>query len=333
MRDRFFIDSIVRQLEELPGERIGIVTHVGGDADSISSCMVLRNILTSIYNKRDVYIIVPDQVSELSSNLARALGLEISTQHIDVDSYVALDLGSSAQLGSLRSHVHPPVVLIDHHEFVEKIGEWHSFVSTSYQSTAEIILEIALSTGYKLSPDEATALFVGIYLDTVRLSIADSETLRKVGILGELGAMPSSILSGLEAPMDDSERIARLKAAKRSEIYRCGELIVATSRLGAFRPSGAKALLGLGAHIAVVGDVDGDVVDITLRQSPEVSEKYSLNLVRDVVSPLASLFQGEGGGHASVARLRARGDFSEVMSRCVKQISYCLGAMPVKVED
>ena len=333
MRDRFFIDSIIRKLEELPGERVGIVTHVGGDADAISSCMVLRNILTNRYNKREVYIMVPDQVSELSSNLARILGIDIQTEHIDVDSYVVVDLGSPAQLGSLRRQVHPPVILIDHHEFIEKVSEWHNFVSTSYQSTAEIVLEIALSTGYKLSPEEATALFVGIYLDTVRLSIADSETLRKMGILGELGATPSSILNSLEAPMDDSERIARLKAAKRSEIYRCGELIVATSRLGAYRPSGAKALLGLGAHIAVVGDVDGEVVDVTLRQSPEVSEKYSLNLARDVVSPLTSVFQGEGGGHASVARLRVRGDFSEVMSRCLKQISYCLGAMPVKVED
>ncbi len=333
MRDRHFIDSIIDQLEKLPEGKVGIIMHVGGDADSIASSMVLRNILINKYNKKEVYIIVPDQVSELSSNLARVFGLDIYNQLIDVNVYVALDLGSPAQLGSLRKQIQPPVILIDHHEFIENISEWCNFVSTNYQSTAEIMLEIALSIDYRLSPEEATALFIGMYFDTVRLSIADHETLRKVGILGELNATPCNVLNTLEAPMDDSERIARLKVAKRSEVYRCGELIVAMSRVGAFRSSGAKALLSLGAHIAVVGDVEGDIVDVTLRQSPEILEKYSLNLTRDVVSPLTNLFGGEGGGHASVARLRVKGDFSEVMSKCLKQISYCLGAIPVKVED
>jgi len=333
MRNKNLIESITKQFEKLTGDKVGIIIHTGGDADSIASSMVLRNILIRRYNKKEVYIIVPDQISEVSSNLARLLGLDIHTQLIEADVYIALDLGSSSQLGSLREQIRQPIILIDHHEFMEKISDWQTFISTNYQSTAEIILEIALSIEYKLSTEEATALFIGIYFDTVRLSIADDETLRKVGILGELKASPSKILGSLEIPMDDSERIARLKAARRSEIYRCGELIVVTSRLGAFRSSAAKALLTLGAHVAVVGDAENGVVDITLRQSPEISEKYSLNLTRDVVSPLTNFFGGEGGGHASVARLRVRGDFTDVMSKCLKQISYSLGAMPVKVED
>ncbi|MEM2803362.1 MAG: DHH family phosphoesterase, partial [Nitrososphaerota archaeon] len=319
MRNHDFIASIIKQLKELSGERIGIITHVGGDADSLTSSLVLQNILIKRFNKKAVYIIIPDQLTELTSSLVRMLGVNVSTGLIDVDSYVALDLGSPAQLGTLRQHVHPPIILIDHHELMEEMEGWHTFTSTNYQSTAEIILEIASMLNYVLSPEEATALFIGIYFDTVRLSIADDETLRKVGMLGELHASPKNILNYLEMPVDDSERIARLKAAKRSEIYRCGELIVAISRLGAYRSSGAKALLGLGAHIAIVGDVADDTVDITIRQTPEVSDRYSLNLARDVVSPIVQLFGGDGGGHASVARIRVKGNFSDVMNKCLKQ--------------
>lgn len=333
MRNRHFIESIINKLQELSGEKVGIITHTGGDADSLTSSMVLQNILNKRFNKKAIYIIVPDQLTEISSSLAQMLGVNVLTELIDVDFYVALDLGSSSQLGTLRRQIHPPIILIDHHEIVEKLEEWFIFTSTNYQSTAEIIFEIASLLDYELSPEEATALFIGIYFDTVRLSIADDETLRKVGLLGELHASPRNILSNLEMPLDDSERIARLKAAKRLEIYRCGELIVAVSRLGAFRSSGAKGLLGLGAHIAIVGDMEDDTVDITFRQSSDVSDKYSLNLVRDVVSPLIQFFGGEGGGHASVARLRVKGNFSEVMSKCLKQIAYTLGQLPVKVED
>ncbi len=332
MRERQFIDSIVKSLENLPGKSVGIVTHIGGDADSLTSAMVLRNILIKIYNKEVVSVIVPDQITEMSDSLAQLLGLRISTEPIKADAYILLDLGSVSQLGSLKDQFQSPFILIDHHEFIEDT-DWPAFISTIYQSTAEIVLEIALSISYNLSPDEATALFVGIYFDTVRLTLADEESLRKIGILGERGARPKNILTKLEQPMDDSERIARLKAAKRAEIYKCGELIVAVSRLGAFRPSGAKALLGLGAHIAIVGDVEDNIVEITIRQSQEVSERYSLNLVKDVVFPLTRILTGEGGGHASVARLRAKGNFSEIISKCIKQISYSLGTLPVKVED
>ncbi|MEM3449671.1 MAG: hypothetical protein QXP38_12515, partial [Nitrososphaerota archaeon] len=79
--------------------------------------------------------------------------------------------------------------------------------------------------------------------------------------------------------------------------------------------------------------VADDTVDITIRQTPEVSDRYSLNLARDVVSPIVQLFGGDGGGHASVARIRVKGNFSDVMNKCLKQISYSLGELPVKVED
>lgn len=333
MRNQDFIAAITKQLKELSGERIGIITHVGGDADSVTSSLVLRNILIKRFNKKAVHIIIPDQITELTSSLVRMLGINVSTGLIDVDSYVAIDLGSTAQLGTLKQHIHPPIIMIDHHELMEETEGWHIFTSANYQSTAEIILEVASMLNYVLSPEEATALFVGIYFDTVRLSIADDETLRKVGMLGELHASPKNILNYLEMPVDYSERIARLKAAKRMEIYRCGELIIAMSRLGAYRSSGAKALLGLGAHIAIVGEVVDDTIDVTIRQTPEVFDKYSLNLAKDIVTPIVQLFGGEGGGHASVARIRVMGNFSEVMEKCLKQISYSLGELPVKVED
>jgi len=307
------------------------MTHVGGDADSIASAFVMQSLLKEA-GLEVAGLFIPEPVSESSTRLLELLGLGFSSDLPEADRYMALDVGSLEQLGSFRDQVLDRLTIIDHHERMGGEGSVYAvYASSQYQSTSEIILELADRMGYGLSEIEATALLAGIYYDTVRLTVADPETLMKVGRLGSLGAIPKRLLPLLEAPMSDSERMARLKAAKRIRIYRCGELIVVVSRVGAHRASAARGLVSLGAHIAIVGDEVNGTVDLSFRGSSDVRERYDINLVRDVVSPLAERLGGGGGGHASAARLSARGRLEEVAEKCVSLIAYRVGEVPTPV--
>lgn len=332
MRNTQLIDLLAGHIDSLRPGRVALLTHVGGDADSIASGFVMQGVLREA-GLEVLGLFIPEPVSAASLRLVQLLGIRYGSELPDADHYIALDTGSLEQLGDFRGVVADRLTIIDHHERKKGDGPLEGvYASSRYQSTSEIILELSEARGHALSEMEATALFAGIYFDTVRLTVADPETLRKVGHLGSLGARPQSLLPLLEAPIDDSERLARLKAAKRLRLYRCGELIVAMSRVGAHRASAARGLVTLGAHVAIVGDEADGVVDITLRASSEVRERYDVNLVRDVVNPLVEQLGGGGGGHASAARLSARGKLEDVAGRCVSLIAYRLGAMPSPVE-
>jgi nanoRNase/pAp phosphatase (c-di-AMP/oligoRNAs hydrolase) len=332
MREPDLIRRLSEDLRDLSGLRVAILTHIGGDPDAVASSFVLGNILRGLSATVEG-VAVPLYISDNAGRVASILNMELSNDLPETEMYVAVDTGSPSQLGPFSDAVGSNLMVIDHHEASGEPFKGRLYSSPAYQSTAEMVLEAALNLGYPLSPQEASALFLGIYFDTVRLTVADSETLRKVGILAERGAAARGLFNRLEAPMDYSERIARVKGVRRAEFFKCGDILIATTRVSAFKPSVARALLQVGAHIAMVGDeVEGNA-EVTLRQTVEMADQLGLNLVKDVAEPLAASLQGEGGGHASAAKLRAGGSVEELLTRCVNHVSYLLGEHPGRVLD
>ncbi|MEM1533667.1 MAG: DHH family phosphoesterase [Nitrososphaerota archaeon] len=332
MRDRRIIAELLEELEKLGDKRVAILLHVGGDPDSLASAYVLSRML-STHSVDICGIAVPNHISDYTEKMAAVLGVELRKDLPEAEAYIAIDVGSPSQLSPFYEEIGEGLIVIDHHE---KGGEQFKGVvygSTQYQSTSEIVMELAEMAGYKLSETEASALFTGMYFDTVRLTVADPETLRKVGILGELGANPRIIMQRIESPIDYSERVARIKAVKRAEFYRCGDIVVGVTRVSAFKPSAARSLLVVGAHIALVGDeVDGEA-EITLREVPEMFDQLNLNLARDVAEPIAKSLSGTGGGHAAAAKLKVKGNLDSILEMCVNHISYLLGESAVRVAD
>lgn len=332
MRERSLIVEILETLKGLRGKRAATLLHVGGDPDSLASAFVLNGILSSL-SVTPAGIAVPSNISDFTEKMASALNITLAGDLPEADAFIAVDVGSPSQLASFYERIGEDLIVIDHHERGVEPFKGRVFNSTSYQSTSEMMLELAEMAGYRLSSLEASALFVGIYFDTVRLTVADSETLRKIGILGELQADPRTLIHRLESPLDYSERVARIKAAKRAEFYRCGDVLIGVSRVSAFKPSAARSLIALGAHIALIGDEVNGESEVTIRQVPETMDQLRLNLVKDVVEPIAGMMSGTGGGHASAARLRVKGELSRVLEMCVNQICYLIGASPARVAD
>ncbi|MDT7878180.1 MAG: DHH family phosphoesterase [Candidatus Caldarchaeales archaeon] len=332
MRDPSLAEQLAQEFRGVGGSRVALLLHIGGDPDAVASSYVLSNILGWL-SASVAGVAVPSYISDNADRVASMLGVSLSTELPEADLYVAVDTGSPTQLGPFRDVDDGRLVVVDHHEASRENFRGRVYSSPAYQSTSEIILELAEHLRYPLSPKEASALLVGIYFDTVRLTVADGETLRKVGILAGYGAAARGLLNRLETPLDYSERIARIKGVSRAEFYRCGDIVLATTRVSAFKPSVARALIMVGAHIAMVADESDGYVEVTFRQTPEIADQLGINLVRDVAEPLATLLNGSGGGHASAAKLRVPGQVEDVLTRCVNHLAYLLGEHLARVSD
>ncbi|MCS7142728.1 MAG: DHH family phosphoesterase [Aigarchaeota archaeon] len=336
MRDQSLISQITRELEALRGKRVALITHAGGDPDGIASCMVLSRLVKEVFSSADSLIVIPERVSDHSERFCSVLGIGFTTEAPkNVDACVASDVGSPSQLGPLSDLIHRGnLIVIDHHVR----SEWDApdvkvFSSISYKATSEIVLDLAIATDFRLSEREATALFAGIYYDTVRLFLADSEVLSKLGRLGEYMASPKDLLPHIETPIDISERIARLKGAKRAEIFRADDMIIAVTRVSAFRPSVARSLLTLGAHVGIATHEEEGEIDVTFRASQDVLTKYNINLLTDVFNELAAKVGGRSGGHATAGRAQFRGNSDKVIELCLNKIATKLGTVLKRVEE
>jgi nanoRNase/pAp phosphatase (c-di-AMP/oligoRNAs hydrolase) len=142
--------------------------------------------------------------------------------------------------------------------------------------------------------------------------------LKVIDELVDIGINAQEALAMLALPMDYSERVARLKACKRAKLFRVGDWIVALSHVSAYQASAARAIIDLGAHVAVVAGQKDDSLEISLRCTKEFHEKTGIHLGRDIAKPLGDYLRGMGGGHATAAGVNGYGKLEAGLKRCWK---------------
>ncbi|MCS7125383.1 MAG: DHH family phosphoesterase [Aigarchaeota archaeon] len=338
MRDERLISLLVKELQRVSGLRVSILTHAGGDPDSICSAFVLKKILKEIFQVEDVSISVPESPTSHTKALLEYFSIDLAKNLQDIDVYLVVDVGSPEQLGEYCKIVFEEdkkVIVIDHHSDTENrySPNVKVYSSDSYQSLCELIYDLAEHLELELDLKDAEALLIGIYYDTVRLSIADTETSRKICRLIDKGVNLSNVLSRLELGMDNSERIARLKGAARMKIYRFGDWLIVITNVKRFQSSVARSLILLGAHLALaVGEVEKDWLRASIRASQEFVEQSRINLGVDLAAKIGSSLGGYGGGHSSAAHFECRANLEDLSNRFIEELSQMLNLKPEVVE-
>jgi phosphoesterase RecJ-like protein len=145
-----------------------------------------------------------------------------------------------------------------------------------------------------------------------------------VGLI-DAGVNAQETLSLLSLPMDFSERVARLKASRRTRLFKVGEWIIALSHVSAYQASAARAMIELGAHVAAVAGEKGGNLEISLRSSLEFYKKTDVHLGKDVAKQLGEYLHGMGGGHATAAGVNGQGDIDIGLKRCLWLLKEKLG--------
>ncbi|MEM3495388.1 MAG: DHH family phosphoesterase [Nitrososphaerota archaeon] len=338
MRDEILISLLDRELNQLSRHKVFILTHSGGDPDSICSAYFLRKLLKEIYNVGNVWIGVPGSPTAHVKALIEYFEIGLAQNVEGVDAYIVVDAGSPEQLDEyfeVISRGDKYVIVIDHHS--DTVNRYSPNVkvysSERYQSVTEVIYDLAEYLGYQLELRDAEAILIGLYYDTVRFSIADLDTSSKICRLISKGIILNSILAKLEQTVDTSERIARLKGASRMKIYRFRDWLVVITNVGKFQSSVARSLINLGAHLAIaIGEVDKSRVAASMRASQDFIEQTKINLSIDLAGRIGVKFGGYGGGHASAAHLECNASIEELAEYLVDELKNRLGINPEVLE-
>ncbi len=317
--------EITKTLDELDAKLAVLLCHHNADPDAICSAYALAGLLKNLRPKTEVEIGAAQGISRLSKHLLRYLPIEVKTQpNVEkADAIVLLDTNTIQQLNNLAEKVKTskaPIIVIDHHIAHPETEQTAKICITNEEasSTCEIVYNFFKQAGIKPGKNEAKALFLGIAFDTRHFVLANSSTLKTVAELIDAGVNAQEALSQLSLPMDYSERVARLKACRRAKLFKIGEWIIALSHVSAYQASAARAIIDLGAHIAVVAGQKNENIEISLRCTREFHERTGIHLGKDIAKPLGEYLHGMGGGHSTAAGVNGVGDIETGLKRCLR---------------
>ena len=269
-----------------------IITHVNPDPDSIGSALALSNLFHENKIKHKVFNIS----SDLPQNLDFIPRFDKISDQLPAffDLAISVDCGTYKRLGfELDSTI--PLINFDHHKSNNNFGTVN-IVDSQKSSTAELVFEFFKHNGLYITKDSATALYVGIYDDTLAFSLGrcDEKTFEKINFLVECGASPSEIANKLLRRDSLAKYRIIPKILESLELFKEGEVASIVAREEWFKETGAHnrdcedaldmimsiAIVRIAVFIRVVNGVSR----VSLRSKGQID-----------VSKIAGKF--DGGGH------------------------------------
>ncbi len=316
--------DITNLLQKLDAKHLLLLCHHNADPDAICSAYAFAQLIRKTLPQTEVEIGAAQGISRLSKHLLQYLPIEIKTQPDTekADAIILLDTNTIQQLDNLAEKVRnskTPLIVIDHHASHPETEQLAKICITNEESssTCEIIYNFYKQTNTKPDQPEAKALFLGISFDTRHFILANSTTLKNIAELIDAGVNAQETLAMLSLPMHFSERVARLKATRRTRLFKVNQWIIALSHVSAYQASAARALIELGAHIAAVAGTKNEDIEISLRSSLDFFKHTQIHLGRDIAKPLGEYLHGMGGGHATAAGVNGKGDVEIGLKKCI----------------
>jgi phosphoesterase RecJ-like protein len=321
------ITDVLKILDEINVKQILLLCHHNSDPDALCSAFAFQGLIKRVRPNVALEIGAGGGISKLSKQLLVYIPITVNLNPRveNADAIVLLDTNTVQQLGTLAEAVKKtavPLIVIDHHTTHPETERMARLIVAKEESasTCEIIYSFYKEIDEKLDLNEAKALFLGIAFDTRHFVLANSSTFQTIAELGKLGVNAQETLTILSLPMDFSERVARIKACRRAKLLKIDDWIIALSHVSAYQASAARALVDLGAHMAVVAGQRNESIEISMRSTREFNKETSIHLGRDIAKPLGESLMGMGGGHATAAGVNGVGDVKTGLKSCLRLI-------------
>jgi len=319
------IHEITSLIDRLNAKLVVLLCHHNADPDAVGAAFAFSTLLERLRPELNIEIAAAQGASKLSKSMLKALPVKLTEQPRikEASLIVLLDTNTIQQLGEWSKRVkasNSPLIVIDHHASHPETERIATMLVTDEEasSTCEIVYRFFKEAEVEITEVEAKALFLGIAFDTRHFVMAKSTTLKIVADLIDAGVNVEEALSLLSLPMEYSERIARLKASRRVKLMKIQGWLIALSHVSAYQASAARALIGLGAHVAIVAGQRGETIQVSLRSSQVFHEKTGIHLGSDVAKPLGEYLHGMGGGHSVSAGANGVGDVEATLKRCIR---------------
>jgi len=307
--------------------RVAILSHQNADPDALCSGYALALLLKTINRKTQAHLVAPEGVNKVTRQVLDHIRMKLR-QPTNLEAYdliFTVDTNTLSQLGEYQEHLKKykgPIITIDHHSpdpTTLRISTY-SFSNERATSTAQIVYSFYENLRIPMRRSAALALFLGIAYDTRHFMLATSEVFGIAASLARRGVNALDAMRLLQVPMAESERMARLKASQRLIITRIGEWILASTHVGSHQASVARALVMLGADVAIVAAEKKRQVRMSLRSTQEFYDQTKVHLGRDVAKKVGELIQGAGGGHALAAGICGQVEKEAALERCLNTV-------------
>ena len=288
-----------------------VFMHNSPDPDALCSAFAVKELLKTVNPEATVYIVKPPSVGPQVKSLMKNYSLEFdssSEELREVKNLVVVDTSSSELTAYAKQYFDSfkgQAFIIDHHsgEGDLSLENQNVFLEKESISTSQLVYKLFKEAKVKPSKGSSSLLLSGIITDSAFFTVSTPETFRLFADLLELsGKTYVDVTAALKTDKELSERIAKLKAARRARIYSVGDFIIATSEVGSFEASAANGLISLGADAGFVYSKEKNAFVVSSRASSSFISKTGIHL-GNILSEVASKLNGTGGGHAGAAAM------------------------------
>jgi bifunctional oligoribonuclease and PAP phosphatase NrnA len=297
------VEEVVERLGA--GDRFLLTTHEGPDGDALGSMLALHQILGLA--GKDSVMFLAEKEFPLPVEY-RFLPLQEVFHEPPADladrTIVFLDCGNIDRMpvGWLREGAE--IINIDHHHDNTRFGALN-LVDESASCTAEIVFEIAAGLGVELTPEIATALYVGLITDTGMFMYenTDARSHRVAAALIEAGVDVNETYRRLYERMPIEKLRLLARTLDRVERHLDGALSVAYVSTEDYLVTGADETLTEGI-IDFVRAIEGTAVAAVIRDKPGeagAARKASLRSTDGRVDVSEIARKMGGGGHRRAA--------------------------------
>ncbi len=330
LRSRRVAERYRRALADFPYlkpeaiRRAVVVCHRHADVDAYCAAYGVAYILRKLVKRVSVSVAAPGGLSVPAKRVESKYPVRLveETAFERVDLVVVVDTGNLSLLGDLvepLKNARCVKIFLDHHPLSSSIEDVADYLllDESVASASEVVYDILTALKLPVSRVVAQVLLTGILFDSQHLRLAGYGTVSRVAELCGAGASIGVSFEILGSLRDQSERIARLKGVQRVSLHRLDGWVVGSTAIGSYQASVAKAVVDLGADLAVAaGEHEGEC-RCSLRATQQFYRDTGLHLGNDVAGKVAVSLGGVGGGHPTAASLTARGVVVDTLVKSV----------------
>jgi bifunctional oligoribonuclease and PAP phosphatase NrnA len=318
------LDRVVDALRG--GERFLLTAHEGPDGDALGSLLATHHILRQL--GKDSVMFLDAKEFPLPVEY-RFLPLEEVFHEPPADVVdrilVFLDCGNIDRMPvEFLRRDGARVLNIDHHHDNTRFGSVN-LVDTAASCTAEIVLEVAKRLGAEITPQIASALYVGLVTDTGKFMYENTGVAshRMAAELIEAGVDVNDTYRRLyeRVPIEKLRLIAR--ALEKIELYDEGRLAVTYISADDYEDTGAAEVLTEGI-IDFVRALEGTAVAAVIRDKADggnAARKVSLRSTDGAVDVSAIARIHGGGGHRRAAGFGSDLPYAELVAFLRAEVS------------
>jgi phosphoesterase RecJ-like protein len=311
------LDRVVDALRA--GERFLLTAHEGPDGDALGSLLAMHHILRQL--GKDSVMFLDAKEFPLPVEY-RFLPLEEVFHEPPADvvdrTLVFLDCGNIDRMPvEFLQRDGARVLNIDHHHDNTRFGSVN-LVDTAASCTAEIVLEVAKRLGAEITPEIASALYVGLVTDTGKFMYENTRAAshRMAAELIEAGVDVNDTYRRLyeRVPIEKLRLIAR--ALEKIERYDEGRLAVTYISAEDYAATGAGEVFTEGI-IDYVRALEGTAVAAVVRDKTDgghAARKVSLRSTDGTVDVSAIARIHGGGGHRRAAGFGSDLSYAELVA-------------------